>query len=61
MAEFTENANESAETEHSFFFTNFEYESRMKFNTMRIFSPQSAQERIDQGRIQIMLRRMKQI
>ena len=31
MTEFTENINESAETKHSFFFTNFEYEPRMKF------------------------------
>ena len=41
MTEFTENANESAETEHSPFFTNFEYESRMKFDIMKIFDPQS--------------------
>ena len=47
MAEFTENINESAETEHSLFFTNFEYELRMKFNTMKISDPQSAQKRID--------------
>ena len=42
MAEFAENANESVETEHSFFFINFEYESRMEFDTMKIFNPQSA-------------------
>ena len=47
MTEFTENANESAETEHSSFFINFEYESRMKFNIMKISNPQSIQERID--------------
>ena len=41
MAEFAENANESAETEHSFFFANFEYESRIKFNIMKISDPQS--------------------
>ena len=56
MAEFAENANESVETGHSLFFTNFEYESRMKFNTMKVFDPQSIQKRIDQGRIQTMLR-----
>ena len=47
MAEFTENANESAETEHSSFFMNFEYELRMKFNIMKVFNPQSIRERID--------------
>ena len=61
MTEFTENANESAEIRHSSFFTNFEYEPRMKFNIMKIFNLQSAQERIDQNRMQIMLRQMKQI
>ena len=47
MTEFTENINESAETEYSFFFTNFEYKLRMKFNIIKIFNPQSAQKRID--------------
>ena len=47
MAEFAENANESVETEHSLFFTNFGYESRMGFDTMKVFNPQSARERID--------------
>ena len=47
MTEFTENANESAETEYSLFFVNFEYKLRMKFNIIKIFNPQSAQERID--------------
>ena len=61
MAEFTENANESAEIEHSSFFMNFEYELRMKFDMMRIFNSQSVRERIDQERIQMMLRRIKQI
>ena len=41
MTEFTENVNESAEIEHSLFFTNFEYKSRMKFNIMRVFNSQS--------------------
>ena len=41
MAEFTENANKSAETEYSFFFMNFEYKLRMKFNIMKISNPQS--------------------
>ena len=41
MTEFTENANELAETEHSSFFTNFEYKSRMKFDIMKVFNPQS--------------------
>ena len=61
MAKFTENTNESVEIEHSPFFMNFGYKLRMKFNIMRVFSPQSAQERINQSRIQIMLKRMKQI
>ena len=56
MTEFTENANESAETEHSLFFANFEYELRMKFDIMKISDSQSTQERIDQDRAQIMLR-----
>ena len=47
MTEFTENANELAGTEHSPFFTNFGYESRMKFNITKMSDPQSAQERID--------------
>ena len=61
MTEFTENVNESAEIRHSFFFVNFEYESRMKFNMMKVFNLQSIQKRIDQSRIQIMLRQIKQI
>ena len=47
MAEFTENINELTETEHSLFFTNFEYELRMKFDIKKISDPQSAQKRID--------------
>ena len=47
MTEFTENINESAETEYSLFFTNFEYESRIKFDIIKIFNPQSIQKRID--------------
>ena len=47
MTEFTENINELAETEHSSFFINFEYELRMKFNIMKISDSQSAWERID--------------
>ena len=47
MTEFTENVNKSAETEHSFFFINFEYKLRMKFNTIKIFNFQSIQKRID--------------
>ena len=47
MIKFTENINKSAETEYSFFFINFEYKLRMKFNIMRIFISQSAWERID--------------
>ena len=39
MTEFTENANKSAETRHSLFFTNFKYELRMKFNTIKMFNP----------------------
>ena len=41
MTEFTENANELTETEHSFFFINFEYELRMKFNIMKVSDSQS--------------------
>ena len=41
MTEFTENANETTETEYNFFFMNFEYESRMKFNIIKIFNSQS--------------------
>ena len=41
MIKFAENVNESAETEHSFFFMNFKYKSRMKFNIIKIFNPQS--------------------
>ena len=47
MAEFTENVNKSAETEYSFFFTNFKYESRMKFNIIKISNLQSIRKRID--------------
>ena len=47
MTEFTENVNESTETEYSSFFINFEYELRMKFDTMKIFNLQSTQKRID--------------
>ena len=61
MTEFTENINESAEIKYNFFFTNFEYESRMKFNITKIFNSQSIQKRIDQSRVQIMLRQIKQI
>ena len=56
MTEFTENINESAETEHNLFFANFEYKLRMKFNIMKVSNPQSIQKRIDQDIIQIMLR-----
>ena len=41
MTEFAENVNESAETEHSLFFTNFEYKSRMKFNITKVSDSQS--------------------
>ena len=41
MTEFTENANKLAETEHSFFFINFEYKLRMKFNIIKISDSQS--------------------
>ena len=51
MTEFTENVNESVETEYSPFFVNFEYESRIKFNIMKIFNSQSIQKKIDQNRI----------
>ena len=47
MTEFAENANESAETEYSLFFINFEYKLRMKFDIMKISDPQSTQKRID--------------
>ena len=47
MTEFTENTNELTETEYSLFFTNFEYELRMKFNTTKISDLQSIQKRID--------------
>ena len=47
MTKFTENINESAEIEYSSFFINFEYELRMKFDTIKIFNLQSAQKRID--------------
>ena len=38
MTEFAENANELIETEHSFFFVNFRYELRMKFNIIKVFN-----------------------
>ena len=38
MAEFAKNVNELAEMRHSFFFVNFEYELRMKFNIIKIFN-----------------------
>ena len=47
MTKFAENANKLTETEHSLFFINFRYESKMKFNIIKIFNPQSTQERID--------------
>ena len=56
MTEFAENMNELTEIEHSLFFMNFEYELRMKFNMIKIFNLQSTQKRIDQNRIQIILR-----
>ena len=56
MTEFTENANEFTEIKHSLFFINFKYELRMKFNITKIFNSQSAQERIDQNRMQTILR-----
>ena len=61
MAEFTENVNESTGIRHSPFFTNFKYELRMKFNIIKVFNPQSIQKRIDQDRMQTMLRQIKQI
>ena len=56
MTEFTENANESVETEYSLFFTNFKYKLRMKFNIIKVFNLQSAQKKIDQERTQKILR-----
>ena len=56
MTEFTENVNKSAETEHSPFFINFRYNSRIEFNITKVFNLQSIQERIDQDRMQIILR-----
>ena len=56
MTEFTENANEFIEIRHSLFFINFKYKLRMKFNITKMFNPQSIQKRIDQSRVQIMLR-----
>ena len=56
MTEFAENVNESAGIRHSPFFINFEYELRMKFNITKMFNSQSAQERIDQSRMQTMLK-----
>ena len=47
MTEFTENTNELVETEHSSFFANFGYESRIKFNIMKVSDLQSVQKRID--------------
>ena len=47
MTEFAENTNESVKTEHSFFFVNFEYELRMKFNIIKVSDSQSTWERID--------------
>ena len=41
MAEFAENVNESAEIGHSLFFVNFKYKSRMKFDIIKVFNPQS--------------------
>ena len=41
MTEFTENANKLTETEHSFFFINFKYKLRMKFNIIKISNSQS--------------------
>ena len=41
MAEFAENVNESVEIEYSFFFINFEYELKMKFDIMKVSDPQS--------------------
>ena len=56
MTKFAENVNELTETEHSPFFTNFGYESRMKFNIIKIFNLQSTREQIDQERTQTILR-----
>ena len=61
MAEFTENVNEFTEIKHSLFFTNFEYELKIKFNMIKVFNLQSIQKKIDQSRIQTMLRQIKQI
>ena len=61
MTEFTENVNEFIKIRHNLFFINFEYESRIKFNIIKISNSQSTQKRIDQNRIQIMLRQIKQI
>ena len=47
MTEFAKNVNKLTETEHSPFFVNFGYESRMKFNIMKVFNLQSTQKRID--------------
>ena len=41
MTEFAENANESEETRYNLFFMNFGYESRMKFDMMKMFNFQS--------------------
>ena len=51
MTDFTENINESVETEYSFFFINFEYKLKMKFNIKTIFNLQSTQKRINQRRV----------
>ena len=41
MTEFAENVNESEKTEYSFFFMNFKYKLRVKFNMIKMFNPQS--------------------
>ena len=51
MTEFAENVNESAEIKHSFFFMNFRYKLRMKFNIIKVFNSQSIQERINQEKV----------
>ena len=61
MTEFTENVNEFTEIRYSPFFMNFKYELRIKFNIMKMFNLQSIQKRINQSRIQIILRQIKQI
>ena len=56
MTKFIKNVNKLIEIEHSLFFMNFGYESRMKFNTIKIFNLQSTQKRIYSDRIQTILR-----